>query len=90
MAMRTFYFSTGVPINTPNAIKGVISPNGVIKIPFQCEDVPENAIFKFACDYKELGPKGSYLIREIHDIPGYTSLLSKYAFFIIPQKGIVI
>jgi hypothetical protein len=84
MAMRTFYFPTGVSINTPNAIKGVISPNGVIKIPFQCEDVPENAIFKFACDYPNLGPKGSYWVREIHDIPGYTGLLSKYAFFIIP------
>lgn len=82
--MKTFYFSSGVKVSEPNAIKGIVSPNGVISIPFQCEDVPDNAIFKFACDYPELNKDNTYIVREIHNLPGYTTLMSKYAFFIVP------
>ena len=80
--MRTFYFNTGVRVYTHHSppihvAKGNrVDGNGVLKIPFNCEDVPNNATFKFACDST---PPGSehLLKREIHN----SNLLSKFAFF---------
>lgn len=87
---RTFYFNTGVRRdafqNPPVSLgKGQIwSPNGVKVIPFDCYDVPKNAVFKFACDdpnLKESKIQG-YLVREIHN----STLISKYAYFFVQQK----
>ena len=84
--MNTFYFNTGVkryghvPLVTLS--KGQIwSDNGVKLIPFDCEDVPANAEFRFACSNPNL-PEATlpcYLVREIHN----SSLVSKYAYFFV-------
>ena len=82
--MRTFEFNTGVRVyahhNPPiHVAKGNrVDSNGVLKIPFDCEDVSENAIFRFACDHT---PPGSehLLRREMHN----TNMCSKYAFFFV-------
>lgn len=81
--MRTFYFDTGVQVNNPGRVPyvpegDVISTNDVRLIPFDCDDVPERATFKFACDHT---PPGSehLLRREIHN----SNLVSKYAFFFV-------
>jgi hypothetical protein len=82
--MKTFYFNTGVRIydhNPPVPLcKGQISsPNGVKIIPFDCDDVPDNATFRFACDNPNL-KEASYahiIVREIHN----STLISKYAYF---------
>jgi hypothetical protein len=83
--MKTFYFNTGVRpenvINFPYEYHNKVGNkiHGTLVIPFDCKDVPENAIFQFACD---------------NDIPGYEHLLkkeifnsnlcSKYAYFLLP------
>lgn len=64
--MKTFYFNTGVRVHVMEyADKGrpkyyaptdVISPNGVRLIPFDCEDVPETATFKFCAPSPDLYP----------------------------------
>lgn len=83
---KTFYFNTGVRVyaHTPPVHVGkgeIVDGNGVKLIPFDCDDVPDNAIFKFACDHR---PEGcgydNLLMREIHN----SVLISKYAFFLIP------
>ena len=74
--MREFLFCTGVRAENSNSIKGIVSPNGVIMIPFYCENVPENAVFKYASDSK--------LDNNLHRaeiVKG--ELLSKYAYFAI-------
>lgn len=79
--MKTFYFNTGVKIWTNPHIKGGIdSGNGTVVIPFDCDNVPDNAVFMFASDnpYLETGNK-SVIVREMHN----TGLLSKYAYFSI-------
>lgn len=81
--MRTFFFDTGVkvynfspPVRVPKG--DVISSNGIHLVPFDCDDVPERATFRFACDHT---PPGSehLLRREIHN----SNLVSKYAFFFV-------
>lgn len=83
---KTFYFNTGVcpySHNPPVKLYGrQIIRGETIKIPFICENVPENAIFKFACDNNEL-PESKYpnfLVREILDA-GDGGMISKYAYF---------
>ncbi len=82
---RTFYFNTGVQPHLHNPLvklgKGeILSPNGVIVIPFVCKDVPASSTFKFACDNPDL-PEAQYsIVRPI--IEG--ALLSKYAYFSKP------
>jgi hypothetical protein len=79
--MKTFYFDTGVrvhehvpPVRLPKG--NVVSSNGVHLIPFDCDDVPKNATFKFACD--STPPRSEHLLkREIHN----SNLVSKFAFF---------
>ena len=54
--------------------------NGERHIPFECEDVPDGATFKFACNNPNL-PEANYMIvRKI--ISG--GLLSEYAYFTNP------
>lgn len=83
--MKTFYFNTGVrPANIHNpefpyeyhkkAGNKII--NGVLQIPFDCENVPDNAVFQYACDNDIPGDE-HLLKREMFN----TSIVSKYAFF---------
>ena len=81
--MKKFTFNTGVkPFDfTPPAgmafMKGFEdSGNGVYVIPFYCKDVPDNAIFKYACN-NDIPGSENLLKREIFN----SALLSKYAFF---------
>ncbi len=83
--IRTFCFDTGVKVYAftppiPVQPGNIVSANGILLIPFQCEDVPERAIFKFACD---TNPPGSehLLKREILS----SNMVSKYAFFFLPK-----
>lgn len=85
--MKTFHFNTGVRPFDHNPPAGMAymkgfkdSGNGVYVIPFDCEDVPDGAAFKFACDYPDLYPEAGYIVREIHN----SALLSKYAYFTKP------
>ena len=81
--MKTFYFNTGVrPFihNPPVKLSaGQIMKGGTMQIPFDCEDVPEGAIFKFACENKDLRESKypNYIVREIHN----STLIAKYAYF---------
>jgi hypothetical protein len=76
---KTFYFNTGVrPYihNPPVKVgPGQIIKGGTLQIPFDCEDVPENAFFKFGCDDPNI--RGGYLVRPILN----STLLSKFAYF---------
>lgn len=81
---QTFYFNTGVKpysLGSPkyHIEKGnVIDANGVMLIPFVCEDVPEGAQFAFACDNPNLPDySGSHIVRPILE----GGLLSKFAYF---------
>lgn len=86
---KTFYFNTGVRAYAHNppvpVCKGeILGANGVILIPFECDDVPENAIFKFACDHRP--PYSDHLLmREIFN----SSLVSKFAFFQVFEKKVL-
>jgi hypothetical protein len=69
---KTFYFDTGVrPYNFNPPVKpyGRQIIRGTIQIPFICEDVPDNAFFKFACDNGELpeAKHSNILVRKILD-----------------------
>lgn len=77
---RKFYFDTGVrpwihtspvPVMPGNVVRG-----GTLQIPFECDDVPDGAIFVFACDHAPPGHE-DLLMREMHN----TRMVSKFAFF---------
>ena len=76
---RTFYFNTGVRpyihVPTVKLSEGQVLRGGTVQIPFDCEDVPENAEFKFGCDDPNI--RGGYLVRPILN----SALLSKFAYF---------
>ena len=85
--MKTFYFNTGVRRIIPNGkysdsakpaglSAGQIWRNGTKQIPFDCEDVPDNATFMFACNNPEPSSKG-VIVKELNN----TTLMSKYAHF---------
>lgn len=83
--MQRFNFNTGVrPFkHTPPAGMAFMdgfedSGNGTYVIPFYCEDVPDNAIFQYACD-NDIPGHENLLKREIHN----SKLMSKYAYFIV-------
>lgn len=92
--MQTFYFNTGVkPIDAswrPHhsgtreipLSKGQVWRNGTKQIIFQCENVPEGATFKFACDIPDLPEAKNMIVREIVS----EGMLSKYAYFSKPHK----
>jgi len=50
-----------------------------MQIPFDCDNVPNNAQFKFACDNPELKESKyeNWIVREIFN----STLCSKYAYF---------
>lgn len=78
---KTFYFNTGVNqygFNSGKLSRGQIWRNGTKQIPFDCADVPERAVFLFACDNPDLkkGQEG-FIVREILN----SALLSKFAYF---------
>jgi len=81
--MKTFYFDTGVKRELHSNLilmKGQFwSSNNVKIIPFDCDDVPDNAFFKFACDNPNLPESKlkNWIVREIHN----STLVSKYAYF---------
>jgi UDP:flavonoid glycosyltransferase YjiC (YdhE family) len=80
--MKTFYFNTGVlSHNKPlGLMKGQMWKGGTMQIPFDCKDVPENAIFKHASDESEKDLPDNWIRREMFN----TTMVSKYAFFLIP------
>lgn len=87
--MKTFYFNTGVRPFDHNPPAGMAfmkgfkdSGNGVYVIPFEVEDVPDDATFIGACDNPEYMKGDNIIYREIQ--PG-SRLVSKYAFFLIPK-----
>ncbi len=85
---RTFYFNTGVtPANNPNLWGRQVWKGGTKQIPFTCEDVPENAIFKFACSNPNLPESKSenFLVRKILDC-GEDGMMSEYAYFLVWNK----
>jgi hypothetical protein len=76
--MKRFYFNTGVKYSDyPYLCEGQIERGGTKQIPFDCEDVPEGAQFKFACDDPNLYPEAGYVVRPILN----NALHSKYAYF---------
>ena len=76
--MKTFYFNTGVKPCYPGPETGVLI-RGEYHIPFDCEDVPDNAIFKYACANAEAEKKDpNFIVRKIHN----SKLISEYAVFI--------
>lgn len=77
--MKTFHFNTGVKIWVNPHIKGGIdSGNGTVVIPFDCDNVPENSTFMYACDNPNLeNDNNNVICREIFN----SGLLSKYAYF---------
>lgn len=78
--MKTFYFNTGVkPENRTHLCKGQVWRGGTMQMPFDCEKVPDNAIFQFSCDHTPPGDE-HLLRREMHN----TTMVSKYAFFKLP------
>lgn len=81
---KTFWFNTGVTIRGPYGCQQW--RNGTIQIPVICENVPENAIFKFACDNPDLPEKkwNNYFVAEILNSGEKGALCSKYAYFQIP------
>lgn len=88
--MKTYYFDTGVRFpgnhtNPPLSLHGrQVVRGGNVQIPFTCDGVPDNAIFKFASSNPDADKTGKLLRVEIVDygLPG--GLQSKYAFFLVP------
>ena len=83
--MKTFYFNTGVkPFNHLPAVPvmpGNVIRAGTIQIPFDCEEVPDGAVFLYGCDTIKPGLDKSVIYREMKN----TNMVSKYAFFrVIP------
>jgi len=78
--MKTYYFNTGVkPYNHGKLVEGEVYINNELHIAFDCENVPENAIFKCLCDNPNL-PYSGNIVREIFN----TKLTgSKYAYFMV-------
>lgn len=82
--LKEFYFNTGVKYGVnpyaDNNYRAVESKDGglVMVIPFYCENIPDDFIFKFACDDPELKINDkNFIVREIQN----SKLLSKYAYF---------
>lgn len=80
--IREFLFNTGVKASEPNSIKG--RTLGTKVIPFYCEDVPQNAIFKFASDSAPVS-EGMIKVEIINTKEHPNNLFSKYAYFLIPS-----
>lgn len=90
---RTFYFNTGVrpnPFAAPpicaHAKFGQIEKGGTIQIPFEVENVPENACLKFLCNYPDLpeGKCSNWIVAKL--FPG-SGMCSEYAYFQVPAEN---
>lgn len=87
MATKRFYFNTGVRpenvINFPYEYHRKVGNtiNGTLLIPFDCENIPEGATFKFGADNPELAINGLVCFPIIGG-----NLLSKFAFFNVPNS----
>lgn len=79
-SIKTFYFNTGVKPDQNSYLleNGAIVKGGCIRIPFDCYNVPDNAIFKFACGYDDL-TADNLICREIHN----SKMIATYAYFSI-------
>lgn len=76
--MKTFYFNTGVKPWYPGPPSGVLI-RGEWHIPFDCEDVPDNAIFQYACtDAEKEKNNPDFIVRKIHN----SAICSEYAVFL--------
>lgn len=83
--MKTFYFNTGVrpetvlnfPYEHHRKVGNVI--RGTLLIPFECDNVPDDATFMYACGKNDLPILGraDVICREI--VGG--NMCSKYAYF---------
>ena len=80
---KVFYFNTGVNLSkNPNPCL-FPSPNNIGLIPFQCEDVPDDAVLMMACNNdQEFWSCPDVIVRKIypHDGP-WSQMLSEYAYF---------
>jgi hypothetical protein len=75
---QKFRLNTGVQWDGGPVPKGQeLAPNGVLVVPFYCENVPEGSKFIFASDHLDAGNGKGLIVREVLD----SYLLSKYAFF---------
>lgn len=83
--MKKFYFNTGVNAKRYPAKKqfGQVDRHGTVQIPFECDNVPENAIFLYACNRVD-DVASDMIFRKIHN----SSLMSKYAIFQLPTKNV--
>lgn len=82
--MSLFYFNTGV---TPQSGAGLFGcqvwRGGTKQIPFECEGVPSDAVFLFACDFDNLpeAKEKNVIVSKIVNAEAKGGLLSKYAYF---------
>lgn len=81
---KTFYFNTGVKPDASFKPYGKQRVRGTVQIPFDCSDVPDNAVFKFACDNPNLPgyDEPYYITREITN----SDMVSKFAYFHVPES----
>lgn len=80
--IKTFYFNTGVkPYNNSFMEPNDKWINGERNIPFDCEDVPDGAIFEFGAQDDKQG-FGGYIVRPMLN----TTMDSKFAYFKQPLK----
>lgn len=84
--LQEFLFNTGVKFGVnPYMDKNYrMQSNGTMVIPFYCENVPEGAVFLFACDNPKLKEYSKLLVREIKN----SLLVSKYAYFTNPLLNV--
>lgn len=90
--ISTFFFNTGVRPNwgaTPpiraSARFGQVEKGGTIQIPFQVENVPENAHLLFLCDNPDL-PEGKAPNHTVAKLLPGSGMVSQYAYFRLPVK----
>ena len=79
--MKTFYFNSGVKPWVRSPGEGEVLLNGEIQTPFECFNVPDRAIFMFACSDNKLDEANSsnVIVRKIYN----STLCSDYAYFTI-------
>lgn len=80
---KEFWFNTGVRYMYGAPLVGEFQhwKDGTKQIQFYCEDVPENAIFKYASPYPDLEKNNPRVIQRKITRGG---LHSKWAYFLIP------
>lgn len=85
--MKTFYFNTGVHGNHTPPIKlygNQVWRGGTVQIPFECDGVPDNAVFLFGADdpcLRESKQAGVLVVPVVQPNEGF---LSRFAYFRTP------